>query len=110
MISSFQIPSLSRAIPQKIVPLSGRRRAARLARSMLAAGFITGEVSARRAADPVSTCQHYLQAWLNEQLGSLKCLQPGFRLSMGEDRCLSFGQPGRTEDAAGIVWLDCAED
>jgi len=105
MNSSFQLPTLDAAIPGTIVPTSGRQRAARLARCLLDAGLIRGRVSARRAANPIATSQHYLQAWLRERLGPLKCLQPGFRLHLSDPSGLVHETGPRTQEHAYFVWF-----
>jgi PRTRC genetic system protein F len=105
MNSGLQLPILSASIPHAIIPRSGTRRGARLARCLLDAGVIHGSVSARRALNPLTTAQAYLQTWLGERLGRLKCLQPGFRLQLGSrDAC--FGRHEEAaEDEAWITWF-----
>jgi PRTRC genetic system protein F len=104
MNSGFQIPSLSDTIQHTLVPSTGRQQAARLARCLLDAGIIHGQVDPRRAKEPLATCRTFLDQWLRAQLPDLKCLSPGFRLLVdGHSTCFNGAQSEQGE--ATIVWF-----
>lgn len=100
----FQIPALAPTIPAQILPGGSRKKGARLARCLLDAGVIRGRVSTARAAEPVATCQTYLQAWLRERLGTLRCLAPVFRLDLGQ-RDPHAGDASADAADGYVVWF-----
>lgn len=105
MNSNYQLPALDDTIPRSIVPVSGRQRAARLARCLLDAGLIHGNVHARRAANPLATSEHYLQAWLQQRVGPLNCLEVGFKLSVCEPSAFPGASGVEAEEHAYFLWF-----
>ena len=79
------LPQLTAGIPATLLPTSGQRQVARLARCLLDAGVIHGSVPACRAREPLATCQKFLEAWVRKQVAGLKCLSLDFRLLLGND-------------------------
>lgn len=106
MTTMFRIPLLSPSIPKRIVPISGQRREARLAMNILDAGLMSGRLTARHANDPLHTCQAQLQGWIRDRLQDLQCLQIGFRLRLGTNRPLYFGETiAEAADEALVTWF-----
>jgi PRTRC genetic system protein F len=105
MNSMFRIPALCDAIPAELVPATGHEHAVSLARCLLDAGVIHGDVDPRRAKEPLATSQAFLQQWVRDRLQALECLVPSFRLALegASDACTSM----RTRQAgeATIVWF-----
>jgi len=108
--ASLHIPRLAAGIPTSLVPISGRQQAAKLTHCLLDAGVIHGEVSARRAREPLPTCKAFLEAWVREQIAELKCLALGFRLLMGGEQ-RTFAAPTQAEpEEATILWFtECSQ-
>ena len=109
------LPQLTASIPSSLLPASGQRQAARLARCLLDAGVIHGAVPARKAREPLMACQSFLEAWVRNQLAGLKCLALDFRLLLGSEDVDRnerpsgsplHGEPGR----ATIIWFtECTQ-
>jgi len=106
MNTLLHVPALAADIPATLVPSSGRKRSARLARCLLDAKVIQGNVSALAARDPAKVCRAHLQRWIEDQLGPMQCLSPGFNLYIGQ-RQLGFPPQEADEDAkeAQVVWF-----
>lgn len=91
-----------------LVPSESRTRSALLARSLLKAGLINEQtIPTALDGDHARNCRHALTAWLNAELGGLRCIRPLCKLSVGH---LSLdGQPAPLKaeigwHGAGGVW------
>jgi PRTRC genetic system protein F len=105
MNSLFQIPALCDTIPAELVPHAGHDHAVSLARCLVDAGVIHGEVQPRRAKEPLATSRTYLEQWARDRLHGLRCLFPCFRLVLegasDPSTCMRTRQAGE----ATIVWF-----
>lgn len=105
MNSMFHIPALCDSIPAELVPATGHDYALSLARCLLDARVIHGDVHPRRAREPLATSQTFLQQWVRDRLQGLQCLVPCFRLVLEGASHASTCMRTRQAGEATIVWF-----
>ncbi|MBX3602374.1 MAG: PRTRC system protein F [Rubrivivax sp.] len=105
MNSMFHIPALCDSIPAELVPATGHDYALSLARCLLDARVIHGDVHPRRAREPLATSQTFLQQWVRDRLQGPQCLVPCFRLVLEGASDASTCMRTRQAGEATIVWF-----
>ena len=103
-----RLPRLDPAIPEVIEPQASRRLQARLARGLLDGGVIDAHAIEAGRRSMLKVCEAALQAWLNQRLGELHCLELSFVLILRSTpetaRSFMYAQPEPAPEAE-IRWF-----